>query len=427
MGPVKAAQCATTVSQQFPNVRFALMVGIGAGIPSLPRRDIRLGDIAVSIPQDNHPGVVQYDFGKYEQDGFVLKGSLNKPPSVLVSADGSLEEDEIMNRSLLRKILRDITKRPGFSQPNADDILYDQSFHHVNKGSDCSGCEQSDEKKLVSRALRPQKQPVVHQGLILSGSGVIKNPQDRDRLRRDYNDAICFEMEAAGIMDEIPCLVVQGICDYADTHKQDGWHHFAAAVAAAYCKAVLRKVDRQDVEETSSMSFLMKAILDNQSIIQGGVDAIDQKIDLARLPVAEGASFNSYTNQHEDACLPGTRTKLLHDIEDWVNDAHDWPGDDSIQALVTMAIPLFIFAATLCRFVGDMKWNPEKRLAVILKDQAVSQASKMDRTYLPILNQLLTGQDENESEQLVQEFQEIVGVIYSSCKSTLSCCPRTAS
>lgn len=59
-----------------------------------------------------------------------------------------------------------------------------------------------------------------------------------------------------------------------------------------------------------------------QSIIQGGVDAIDQKIDLARLPVAEGASFNSYTNQHEDVCLPGTRTKLLHDIEDWVNDAH---------------------------------------------------------------------------------------------------------
>lgn len=96
------------------------------------------------------------------------------------------------------------------------------------------------------------------------GSGVIKNPQDRDRLRRDYNDAICFEMEAAGIMDEIPCLVVRGICDYADTHKQDGWHHFAAAVAAAYCKAVLRKVDRQDVEKTSSMSFLMKAILDNQ-------------------------------------------------------------------------------------------------------------------------------------------------------------------
>ena len=52
------------------------------------------------------------------------------------------------------------------------------------------------------------KQPVVHWGLILLGGGVVKNPKDRDRLRWGYDDAICFEMEAAGIMDEIPCLVI---------------------------------------------------------------------------------------------------------------------------------------------------------------------------------------------------------------------------
>jgi hypothetical protein len=76
VGPVKAAQCAATVTQQFPNIRFALMVGIGAGIPSA-KRDIRLGDIAVSIPRDDHPGVIQYDFGKYELNGsFILKGCL---------------------------------------------------------------------------------------------------------------------------------------------------------------------------------------------------------------------------------------------------------------------------------------------------------------------------------------------------------------
>jgi nucleoside phosphorylase len=278
MGTVKAAQCAAAVSEQFPNVRFALMVGIGAGIPSLPKRDIRLGDIAVSIPQDDHPGVIQYDFGKYEEDGFVLNGSLSKPPSILISADGSLEEDEMMNRSPLTKILRDIIKKPGFARPSTGDILFDQDFDHVNKShidkshikkwSDCSGCEASSEKKLVSRAVRHQKHPVVHRGLILSGSGVVKNPQVRDRLCQDYSDAICFEMEAAGIMDEIPCLAIRGICDYADTHKQDGWHHYAAAVAAAYCKAVLHKIDSQDVEEASSMRYLIsegiRGILNNQ-------------------------------------------------------------------------------------------------------------------------------------------------------------------
>ncbi|KAB8222428.1 nucleoside phosphorylase domain-containing protein [Aspergillus novoparasiticus] len=190
-----------------PNVRFALMVGIGAGIPNPPTRDICLSDIAVGIPQDSHPGVIQYDFGKYEEDGFVPKGSLNKPPSIFISADGSLEEDEIMDRSPLRRILR---------------------------SSDYTECLTSGTAKLVLRDIRCRKDPVVHRGLILSGSGVIKNPQGRHRLCWDYNNAICFEMQAAGIADEVPYLIFRGICNYADTHKQDGGHYYAAAAAASY-------------------------------------------------------------------------------------------------------------------------------------------------------------------------------------------------
>ena len=251
MGTVSAAQCAATVSQQFPNIRFAMMVGIGAGIPNPPSRDIRLGDIAVSIPQDNHPGVIQYDFGKYEVDGFVLKGSLNKPPSILISADGSLEEDEMMDRSPLRKVLRSITKKSGFKRPDTANNLFKEDFHHIRNGRDCTECLASGTAKLVLRPTRCRKDPVVHRGLILSGSGVVKNPQDRYRLCRNYSNAICFETGAAGIMDEIPCLVVRGICDYADTHTQDGWHYFAAATAASYCKAVLRKFDSKPPEGIS--------------------------------------------------------------------------------------------------------------------------------------------------------------------------------
>ncbi|PYH79601.1 purine and uridine phosphorylase [Aspergillus uvarum CBS 121591] len=243
IGPVKAALCAAAVSGLFPTVRFALMVGIGAGIPG--KRDIRLGDIAVGVPRENHPGVVEYDLGKYEKDGFVLKGALNKPHPVLVSADGALEEEEIMGRRPLRRVLRELMRRPGYGRPELEDVLYDPGFHHVNKGESCWACDVADERKVVARPVRAGKggYPVVHRGLILSGRGVIKNPEDLDRLRRGQDDAICFEMEAAGIVDEIPCLVIRGICDYADTHKQDGWHRYAAAVAAAYCKAVLCKID----------------------------------------------------------------------------------------------------------------------------------------------------------------------------------------
>jgi hypothetical protein len=66
---------------------------------------------------------------------------------------------------------------------------------------------------------------------------------------------------------------------------------------------------------------------------------------------------------------------------------------------------------TVCRFIGDPRWEPKKRLATILKYQTVSQASKLDRTYLPVLDQLLVGQDELEEEKLAGEFQEVVGAI----------------
>ncbi|KAM5470729.1 hypothetical protein MauCBS54593_003770 [Microsporum audouinii] len=87
-----------------------------------------------------------------------------------------------------------------------------------------------------------------------------------------------------------------------------------------------------------------------------------------------------------------------------------WPGDECIKTLVERAVPLFIAAATLCRFISDTRWSPKNRLRAVLTDQT-SYVSKMDSTYMPVLNQILTGQDERESLQLVQIFKDIVGVI----------------
>jgi hypothetical protein len=85
----------------------------------------------------------------------------------------------------------------------------------------------------------------------------------------------------------------------------------------------------------------------------------------------------------------------------------DWPGEEKIDALASMAVPLFIFAATVCRFVADRRFNPEKRLQQFLTEPS---GSNMDKTYRPVLNQLLTD-DESDTEQLVEQFQAIIGVI----------------
>jgi hypothetical protein len=101
-------------------------------------------------------------------------------------------------------------------------------------------------------------------------------------------------------------------------------------------------------------------------------------------------------------------TKIKHDR----NISPDWPGDDVIEKLVAMSVPLFISAATVCRHIEKSKCEPKLRLAELIMDQA-KYVSRMDKTYLPILTRLLDDQesDELEQQQLLQEFQGIVGVI----------------
>ncbi|KAL4769257.1 hypothetical protein BDW60DRAFT_102654 [Aspergillus nidulans var. acristatus] len=94
------------------------------------------------------------------------------------------------------------------------------------------------------------------------------------------------------------------------------------------------------------------------------------------------------------------------------NISQDWPGDNVIQELVRISVPLFISAATVCRYIENSKWEPKLRLADLLTDQA-KYVSRMDKTYLPILTRLLDDQENNEFEQqqLLQEFQAIIGSI----------------
>ena len=88
----------------------------------------------------------------------------------------------------------------------------------------------------------------------------------------------------------------------------------------------------------------------------------------------------------------------------------DWPSRDQIHALVELAVPLFIFAATVCRYVGTKGSDPEQYLNKVLEYQK-STFSQLDRTYLPILNQLLADQEEEDKEAWLREFQELVGGI----------------
>lgn len=87
----------------------------------------------------------------------------------------------------------------------------------------------------------------------------------------------------------------------------------------------------------------------------------------------------------------------------------NWLEDADVQTLVKMSVPLFIFAATVCRVFEDYDLDPVKSLAEILEYQ--SEESKLDGTYLPVLNRLSANHEEKRKRELVKEFQDVVGTI----------------
>lgn len=80
----------------------------------------------------------------------------------------------------------------------------------------------------------------------------MKDGITRDGLSSELGGVLCFEMEAAGLMNNFPCLVIRGICDYADSHKNKGWQPYAAATAATCAKELLSVIPERHVLETHS-------------------------------------------------------------------------------------------------------------------------------------------------------------------------------
>jgi len=251
-GTTSAAAMATQMLSSFGSIRFGLMVGIGGGVPS-EEADVRLGDVVVSKPTATSGGVVQYDYGIAAREGrFEGTSVLNKPSQVLLTAVAKLQAVHTRDGSriptyLSRVVAKRTTKMSNFThRGQQQDRLFEAEYNHVGSGNTCDDCDTS---RLVARPARTTDDPMVHYGLIASGNQVVKHGGTRDRLARELG-ILCFEMEAAGVMDDFPCLVIRGICDYADSHKNKKWQEYAAVTAAAYAKDLLLVIPTSQATKT---------------------------------------------------------------------------------------------------------------------------------------------------------------------------------
>ncbi|KAF3171333.1 Ankyrin Repeat [Orbilia oligospora] len=242
-GKVAITAVAARISYMFRNIKVGLLVGIGGGIPRPGTdKDVRLGDVVVGAPEYGD-AIVQYDLGKQYTNRVENSRSLNKPPDILLRVVDRVNdeyrraglEDDFFGRHLKRfeqfpRIEED------YKRPKAADRLFDPLFEH--DGTSCS--EHNAYYEVKRKPRNPRLGDIkIHYGTILSGDMVIKSGKRRDEIASNYPNALCFEMEAAGVMDDLPCLVIRGICDYSDSHKNKEWQGYAAATAASYAREIL--------------------------------------------------------------------------------------------------------------------------------------------------------------------------------------------
>ncbi|KAI4222447.1 MAG: hypothetical protein L6R40_008586 [Gallowayella cf. fulva] len=253
-GTDSAASVARDMVHSFPNIKLGLMVGVGGGAPSA-KHDIRLGDIVVSSPRDNRGGVLQYDFGEtIQEQSFQQTRFLNQPLTALRTALTKLMADYETDGHSLDQMIGDVLDRKRrlqskYKRPEpSTDVLYQSEIVHPSNGllpssSDCTKFCANDAASLVVRKERSEDEdnPAIHYGLIASGNHLMEDALIRDSLIKEH-DVLCFEMEAAGLMNRFPCLVIRGICDYSDSHNNKEWQGYAAMVAAAYAKDLLLRV-----------------------------------------------------------------------------------------------------------------------------------------------------------------------------------------
>lgn len=289
MGKVAASSVAAHLKSSFPAIRICLLVGICGGVPTRTENGvIRLGDVLIST------GIKQYDFGRLYPDGLkrkdTLDDNLSRPNAEIRAFLHQLQASKDVER-LTNQNLHRWQEIHHLKRPSADtDRLHAPGYRHKHQNpaacqicaacrspgdpvcdlaleSNCAelGCERTILRKRTAQQRDDdnESQLAIHFGYFASGDSVLESGLDRDRIAS--KEVIGFEMEGAGVWDMLPTVIVKGVCDYADSHKNKIWQGYAAAASASCTHALLQYWSFTDELQQPGASLTNERTEDEQS------------------------------------------------------------------------------------------------------------------------------------------------------------------
>jgi nucleoside phosphorylase len=264
MGKGRAASVASSLLVSYPEIKLALVVGICGGAPPPPKyQEIFLGDVIIS------DSVIEYDFGRQYPGGFQRKTGLKDTLGRL-----SREIRTLLNSLRVENARRDLQDQTQqylhvlqqrgakWGHPGVSDVLFESRYRHKHyrhaspTGCSCFGTDSPDQiceealgtdcddlgcdkgQQVRCREISEAVGTSIYIGPVASADMVMKSGQHRDEIVRKEK-VIGFEMEGSGVWDNIPCVIIKGVCDYADSHKSKLWQAYAAATGASAAKALL--------------------------------------------------------------------------------------------------------------------------------------------------------------------------------------------
>ncbi|KAF5683460.1 ankyrin protein [Fusarium circinatum] len=304
IGNVPAAAVARNLITTFPSIKVGLMVGIGGGVPS---NKVRLGDVVVGTSSALLTALTQLE----TQHNLVG----TKAPEYL----GELKHKwpKLAAASVRNESLKD--------------LLFKSSYDHVagticntdDEDGDESEDEELDPRQFCDRSMivkRKDREMRIHYGLIASGDKLIKDAASRNKLNKDLGgQVLCIEMEAEGLVNHFPCLVIRGICDYADSHKNKEWQEHTAIVAAAFVKELLQYVQPTDVDGERPLKDLLNDVHLLLSETREDIGEIkanqSRKDDLKILDWLTTVDYGLQQSEFQKVQEPGTGSWLLEATE----------------------------------------------------------------------------------------------------------------